>query len=430
MLGVVLLFLVGGWFAIRWYVGNTVAEYGPSAEDGGLEAAQVAMRLAPRDPLTHWRLGKLQQRDFANARSDAGAQRFAEAVELSPRDYRLWMDYGRALEETGNIGQAEAALKHSIELAPAYAYPRWYLGNLYLRAGRTDEAFAELQFAAESAQPLRGQVFSLALHVLGDDFVALNKALDGSTELRAQLASYLISNRKLDEALRFWKALTPSEQKDQRVIGEELINALAGVKKYHAALDVARGWGGEASASPKPDEVFDGSFDATSGPNGSTVFGWQITSIPTAQAALDGVQQHSGRRSLRLVFKSTTTLALNTISQLVVVQPQSRYRLEYYVRTDELRSAGTPVVTVTDENDGAVLATSAPVPAGTANWQPFVVEFGTKPATEAIRLRISRAPCGDDPVCPIFGTVWYDDFHIQFAGRAAGTTAANHTSAQ
>ena len=150
---------------MRWYVGNTVAEYGPGAEEGGLDAAQVALRLAPGDPLTHWRLGRLEQRDFGNAPIDAGVRHFAEAVELSPRDYRLWMDYGRALEESGNISQAEIALRRAIELAPAYAYPRWYLGNLYLRAGRTDEAFTELRFAAESAPPLRGQVFSLALQV-------------------------------------------------------------------------------------------------------------------------------------------------------------------------------------------------------------------------------------------------------------------------
>lgn len=167
-------------------------------------------------------------------------------------------------------------------------------------------------------------------------------------------------------------------------------------------------------------QFFNGDFEMAYSPSGAGVFGWQITAVPQAQASMDSNQYHSGARSLRLVFKSTSNLALNTVAQLVVVEPQAQYRFECYVRTDELRSGGTPTFEIVDETDGTVLGASAPLSAGTKNWLQLTIDFGTRANTEAVRLRINRASCGQDPVCPIFGTVWYDDFNLQRAGRIAG----------
>ena len=60
-----------------------------------------------------------------------------------------------------------------MELAPAYAYPHWYLGNLYLRNGRYNEAFAELRRAAEADPELLPQQFSLSWEVYKNDPEAL-----------------------------------------------------------------------------------------------------------------------------------------------------------------------------------------------------------------------------------------------------------------
>jgi tetratricopeptide (TPR) repeat protein len=339
------------------------------------------------------------------------------------------MDYGRALEANGNTAQAEAALRQAIKLAPAYGYPRWYLGNFLLRSGRTDEAFAELRLAAESTQPLRAQIFSLALQVMGDDSGGLMRSMAGSPEMRAQLTSYLTANQKLDDAIRLWNSFNPAEKKEQREVCEALVKTLATVKRFHDALTVAGDLAPDDQDRPMPNQVFNGGFETASNASSAGVFGWQITSLPQAHASIDSDQHHGGGRSLRLVFKSATTLDLNSVAQLVVVEPQTRYLLEWYARTEDLRSAGTPLFHVIDETDGAVLATSSAISPGTTNWQPISLEFGTKANTEGVRLRISRASCGDDPICPIFGTVWYDDFNLQRAGRVAAAKPGNDTAA-
>ena len=44
---------------------------------------------------------------------------------------------------------------------------------------------------------------------------------------------------------------------------------------------------------------------------------------------------------------------------------------------------------------------------------------------EGVLVRIGRESCGPDTVCPIFGTVWYDDFNLQhFSGSVAASSAA------
>lgn len=415
-----ILALLGAWFAVRWYTGNTLAEYGPGVEDDGIEIAESAVRLAPRDPVPRWKLARLEEKSFTPKELEAAVKHHAEAVGLSPSDYRLWMDFGRALELNGNGAQAELALRHAVELAPAYAYPRWYLGNLLLRAGTTDEAFTELRAAAESAPQLRAPVFSLALQIFGQDSTGIKNAIGPSPELRASLTSYLISSQRLDDALGLWNSFSVEEKKTQSAIGEELLKAFAAAKRFHVALELARELAPDDRLKPVMNQLFNGGFEMGQGASGAGVFGWQLVTIPQAQASIDSNQYHGGGRSLRLGFKSSSNLTLNTVTQLVVVEPQAQYRFEFYVRTDDLRSGGTPTFEIVDENDGTLLGASEPLSPGTSGWQQITIDFGTKAKTEAIRVRINRASCGSDPVCPIFGTVWYDDFNLQRAGRIAG----------
>ena len=56
---IAILLLIGvtvwSYFVVRWYLGNTIAEYFVMDENS-VEVAKRAESLAPHDPLTHWRL--------------------------------------------------------------------------------------------------------------------------------------------------------------------------------------------------------------------------------------------------------------------------------------------------------------------------------------------------------------------------------------
>ena len=122
---ILLLMIAGAWsyFAVRWYLGNTLAEYFNPAENN-LNIAHMAASLAPDDPLTHWRVGQVAQKVLPLDRQTQAIAEYEKAVSLSPQDYRFWMSLGTAHSRAGDPAKAELALKRAVELAPAYAYSR------------------------------------------------------------------------------------------------------------------------------------------------------------------------------------------------------------------------------------------------------------------------------------------------------------------
>lgn len=177
--------VVWSYFVVRWYLGNTLAEYFDPTE-GTVDAAQMAARLAPDDPLAHWRIGQISQKTLPLDQQIGAIAEYEKAVSLSPNDYRFWMTLGTAQEQVGNATQAELALKRAVALAPAYAYPHWYLGNLYLRNGRYDEAFAELRLASQADIELLPQLFNLVWEIYSNDPEALKTAV-GKARRRARI---------------------------------------------------------------------------------------------------------------------------------------------------------------------------------------------------------------------------------------------------
>lgn len=437
----VVLALVGSWYATRWYVGDFVAEYAPQIADENvseeelaaarLRTAETAMRLAPADPWTHWVVAGLKKNSLDPREFEDAIRHFEEAVRLSPNDYRFWISLGRAREQAGDSAGGEKALRRAVELAPSYADPRWHLGNLLLRAGRGEEAFKELRRAAEADPKLRPQIFNAAWVVFGEDVDAINRAAGGSAAARAELAVYVAGRGRFDEALRLWASLTPEEKKQQRASGEGVVDALLSAKRYRSALEVGRDLGGAEAPRAGVGAISNPGFEEDINAAGARTFEWKVRSVPQATIGFDQATKHGGARSLRVTFKSPSTLAFSNISQTVVVEPGQAYRLEFYVRTQDLKSGGTPLLEVVDGADGKTVLASTPALAnGTRDWEAQAVDFKVPDGSEAILIRVRREACHGDAVCPIFGLVWYDDFNLQRTGGGSGGPGAKGSGAK
>jgi len=344
----------------------------------------------------------------------AAVREYQLAVTASPYDYRYWMELGRALEASGDSENAEKALRHAVELAPAYAYPRWHYGNLLLRQDRIDEAFAQLTAAATANPLLQPPVFTLANQVYGDDVEKVVKVLP-SADLRVQFAMNLVRNNKFDAARRVMRTIDAADRKSESEVVSEMMKELVTRKQFHAALEILRQLEPAGSQSPVAEQVWNGGFETTM-PAEVTPFHWLIDSRPLAQAAIDN-HGHSGNRSLRIIFKAPNKLDKIDVSQTITVEPDTNYRIQFYQRTEKLISAAAPFVTITDEVNGGPLTVSPPAPPGTNDWQLVTLEFKTKPKSDGISIAITHGTCSDPKeICPVFGTVWYDDFNLQRIG--------------
>lgn len=413
LLSLLLLAALFCYSAVRWYIGNTLAEYFNTNENN-IRVAQMAVSMAPDDPLTHWRIAQVSQKLLPLDQQAQSIAEYEKAVSLSPNDYRLWMSLGTAYGRTGDPAKAEQALRRAVALAPSYAYPHWYLGNLFLRNGRYDEAFAELRIAAAADPELQPQQFSLIWQIYNNDVEALQNAVGPTADARAKFALYLLTQKRFEDGLRIWNGLSSEEKKANKETANAIITSLNAEHMYHNGATV---WNDISTEKYRTEigRVFDGSFEEPVAYSGETVFGWQVKNAPQMQVGIDPAKSHSGERSLRFVFQVRANLEGLNVSQMVPVAPNTEYDFACFIKTEKLETGSAPQVQITDPTNGAPLATSAMAPGGTNEWAPINLSFKTGEKTEAVLLKVVRVSCStqETPICPIFGAVWYDDFSFK-----------------
>jgi hypothetical protein len=129
--------------------------------------------------------------------------------------------------------------------------------------------------------------------------------------------------------------------------------------------------------------------------------------------SLDTSQFHSGTRALRLVF-SGPAFSDSGVSQYVPVQPNIRYRLSTFVRSEDIVSASGPRIVVQDYYGNQVLASTDDL-LSTSGWRELLADFTTGPQTRLIAIKVMRVP--GNPL--IKGTFWLDDVKLTLAQTAA-----------
>jgi hypothetical protein len=102
----------------------------------------------------------------------------------------------------------------------------------------------------------------------------------------------------------------------------------------------------------------------------------------------------------------------------VPVAQNTEYEFECYLSTEKLETGSAPAIQILDAASQNVLAESGQAPSGSTPWNRLSLTFKTTDKTEAVMLKIVRVSCANEQtlVCPIFGSVWYDDFSFKRRG--------------
>ncbi len=409
IVGAIFCALIFGWFAVRWQLGNMLAILTTSADKNAEEIAQFSVNLAPDDPAANWLLADTKKEIFSPDDYSSTINNYEKVVRLSPFDYRWWIELGRAFEQADKNEEAEKAYLRAVELAPDYTNPHWQLGNFYLRRNRSDEAFAELKKAAETNPIYRDQVFSLAWDYYNQDKNKLEQIAGDKPIVRAGLARFYAAKELAGDALRVWNTLSPEEKQENTAYAKVIAQAFYEKRIYPQALEFYRGLGIEPDA--KAETIQNAGFEKPIGEIKDTYFGWKVSPTEKMEVKLDPTQKHEGNRSLRVSFNGFFAPTLFNITQIVIVEPSAKYRLTFWLRTENLKSGGNPTLEIYNAVNDTNIATSAPFPTDTTDWQQIKVEFTAPPDAQAVAIRTSRVFCGE--VCPIVGTFWYDDFRLE-----------------
>ena len=408
LIGVVLVMLVLTWFGVRWQLGDMLANLTLPTDENAPAIAALAENLAASDPRTSWLRAETGDQ-FPDVSSVSSVEWAEQTVQLAPFDYRWRVDLGRALDRDDQLGRAEAELKRAVELAPSFAYPRWHLGNFYLRQNRTDEAFAQLKEATKNNTEYREQVYSLAWEYFAKDAAQVEKMAGNDPDARASLAYFFAAHGRAADSLRNWNLLSDRDKAANYSIAKSIALGLYEQRHFVQALEFSKQNGNDVAAYAGA--VTNGGFESPLTETETAWFGWQITrSDPKIEAVADGKLKHLGDRSLRVTFRNYVKPVLANIFQTVVVEPKTRYRLRFFVRTDGLKSSGGPMIEIGNANDDKSIAQSKQFQMGNNDWQEMTVEFTAPDNCDGIQIRTIRSYCGDS--CAINGTFWYDDFEL------------------
>lgn len=401
--------LVFGWFAVSRQLGNMLAELTAPSEPNAAQVAAVAVDFAPRDPLARWLAANVETNKGAPRNAETSLASPEDVVRLAPHDFRWWIELGRARERAEQYEQAEIALRRAAELAPAYVYPRWQLGNFYLRRDRGDEAFAELKKAIADNVVYREQIYSIAWDYLDRETAKIEEIAGDAPDAKMSLIKFYVGKDSAADALRIWNTLSDEEKQRDPGYAKLISQVLYEKRFFRSAVAFAAQTGIDPEASRET--VTNGGFEKPIGDPKETYFNWKITPAEKLEIKTDATQKREGTRSLRVLANGYAGVDLvNHIWQITAVAPNTRYRVQFAFKTENLKSAGTPIIEIVNANDDKIIVSSKPFPTGSIDWQDATLEFTTPANAEGITIRTARAFCGE--ICPMTGAFWLDDFKI------------------
>lgn len=364
-----------------------------------------------------------------------------QAVAVSPRDYRYWLELGKAYESNSQLQPAEDSLQKAIELAPRYFQPRWALANLRLRAGKPEASLADFREAITLSGALYGNAsprsdrnvtlsaFSSITGAMGMNLDALRRVTPPDSVSQGYLAEFLATHDAMDQALEIWRRLPAGDPESYRTLVFQLLRELQPKDRFRdarevwtkfAALDgAATGDTNNLVFNPGFEQVplsekYEGLLDPPAG------FDWIIRRHPEVRVSRGNDSVHSGDQALHLVFAASMGSEFQQISQLIAIEPDRQYKLSYFAKSKNISSVPNeaPFVEITGASSAAFNAgftLRSVVPSGTQDWSEQTISF-TAPGAQGLRL-IIRAPQLKAIDRLRIPEVWLDDFKLEPVSR-------------
>jgi hypothetical protein len=377
----------------------------------GVSSAESSVRKVPSDAEVHAARGIVLQRtdDYAQA-----CRELERAVQLRPRDYFLWMMLGVTRDLNDDQQGALTALRESVTLAPAYAKPRWLMGNLLLRMNQIDEAFRQLRGAAAADPALLPNVIDLAWGFAHNDAARTVGFIGPQTDAaRLSLAIFLAGKKEGSAAMEQFARIRTPDRSGADQLTEKLMDGRFFGEAFAVWKMMRCDWC-SAGSLVNPGFEEDIAIPAQG-------FGWRIMNASSnVTLSIDTSEHAEGARSVRLDFHGESEAASPLVSQFVLVSPYEHYRLSFAALSRSFVSAAAPTVRVIDasSSEGSVLGQSSNLSDAVA-WRGLAVDFTATEKTHAIQVILTRPGC-PATTCAAYGTVWLDAFKLEVIAAAGG----------
>lgn len=390
--------------AIAYGVSQLLVTY--ALTTGNAAAAKKAIQVSPKDAEAHLAGAGILSLSRAPEQSIIELE---QAIALRPADYRLWSELGLVRDQIGDTQGALKAFDEAIARAPHYSQPRWNRGNVLLRSKQYEAGFKDLNQAAKSNPELIPNLLDLAWGLSRGDVTLTEQLVElKGDKMRIAFAKLLARQGKSQEAVaQFVQAHDVSDS-----VKSELIDQLSAKGAFKEAFVIWKTLHGpQAEPLRAGPSIYDGGFEGLLS-FGERGFGWRIPrALQATTISLDSSQPHTGAKCLRIDLNGNANAGW--LSQLILLEPSTRYRINFASRSQGIVSGGLPFLVVTDASDGGKqLAQSPPLAKGTSDWHVYSIDFTTTEKTSGVLLSVQRENCTTSP-CPIFGSLSLDSFSVE-----------------
>jgi tetratricopeptide (TPR) repeat protein len=363
------------------------------------------------DPRLQNRLGQAYK-DIDPAESLRYLQR---ATQLSSHSRLYWSDLESACESRGDtqcVDQAGERLSQLCPMAPSY---HWLVADFYLRTNRLDMALAQFRRLLELDPTYATATWGSLQAVQQPETIFQEMLADNpNAQLKVGYTDFLSDQGDNDTAYRIWRLVVADSRPFpfssaapylERLIALGRIEEAVNVWQDLERLGIVKGNG----ADKKDNLIFNGDFEQSPLNAG---FDWRTS--PRTYLAVDfsAPGAYQGAHCLRVDFTVSRNDEYEPAFQIVPVLPHHTYRLQAYVRSEDITSDTGPCLRVSDTQPAGFPDAISDTTVGTTPWHPLRLSFSTGPHTRAVRLSFWRPRSRVFPT-EISGTCWLDAVSLE-----------------
>lgn len=347
--------------ASYWSLRFAIADY-RSKSDSILERER-ATRLAPGNSWYWTSLATMQQQHGLDA-----IPAFRAAVEVSPRNWKAWMDLGLQEEINGNYAAAERDLLHATEVSREYI-PRWTMANYYFRRNDPERFWPWARKSLELSSGELQAIFRMCWTLNRGEDPQIHNVIPERPAVLDQYLGWLTNESKFEAASKVVDRLPKEITPNVRYLWDHEIDA----GNFGAAASV---WNRMLmNRLPAPAGIVNSRFEAAPL---NTGFDWRL--VPQ-----EGVSLRWTSSGLRVVFSGSEPELCMPLSQYVLLDPNREYQIVSEYESSGLRP-GAGLAWRVFSGDGAVEYTKDPPdltasPAGRSS-----MTFRTPPGISGGRL--------------------------------------------
>jgi tetratricopeptide (TPR) repeat protein len=338
------------------------------------------------------------------------------AAHLSPGRWDFWSDLGTTCDFVGDTACSDDAFNRAHALNPMTPALQWTLGNHYLLTNRDELAFPCFRSLLEKDPDYLYSTLRLCMRAVQDPQTIYAKVIPQDRDASARFAFLVFLSQRGDfeSAMRIWREMISGPDRSPDVSKARVfLDLLIGHNQIRDASavweDLRRAGAIPPASNPQPENLL---YDAhLTRPPLNMGFAWRVIDSPDLEIELADPSGYQAQRCLRISFVVGRNDNYDLVEQVVLVQPNTRYQLSAYVRSDSLSSESGPRLRVIEIGCADCPVRTSDATVGTTPWHPIEVAFLTEAQTHAVTISFWR-PQEPGPG-DITGTVWLDDLLLR-----------------